>query len=70
MSFLKLLLRNSQLSSSRVMGQHVNRTLLCTISNDNKTKQGHHLRQFSVTAKPVQKHDWNRAVSEAEKIVG
>jgi hypothetical protein len=52
------------------MGQHVNRTLLCTISNDNKTKQGHHLRQFSVTAKPVQKHDWNRAVSEAEKIVG
>lgn len=29
------------------------------VDNDNK-----------LAAKPVQKHDWNRAVSEAEKIVG
>ena len=50
----KHLLRKS-LKSNELL-RHITSTSLTNVQN--------------AAAKPIQKHDWNRAVSEAEKIVG
>lgn len=67
-------LRNASKTSSAVLGSAMPRYRPSTVINLRTISSSSLVRDkqaTATTAKPVQKqHDWNRAVSEAEKIVG
>lgn len=67
-------LRNASKTSSSVLGSVMPRHRPSTVINLRTISSSSLIRDkqaTATTAKPVQKqHDWNRAVSEAEKIVG
>lgn len=70
---------NLKMSLSRIYSHASKKSLLGVVSNSSAISSGEYKqRQLStnrclyekLAAKQVQKQDWNRAVSEAEKIVG